>query len=506
MPTIDHPHPSLSRHRSPRRAAPPARGRPASPPGRDRVLIATTEMTDFVKAGGLGDVSASLPRALARYHDVRVFLPGYRAVVRSAKALHLVGRVAAHHDLPACDVGELRLGDGLRVLVLCNAQLYERDGSPYADARGREWTDNDLRFATFSHAAAEIAAGRAGMAWRPDLLHLNDWPTALAACYLDWRNERVASVLTIHNLAYQGVFASSCRPRLGIPEQALGFGMRRQLSFLHGGMEKATVLSTVSETYARQITEPTHGCGLDALLRKRMAEGRLAGIVNGIDDSWDPTRDPALATPFGVGEWQRRRGNGDRVRAELGLRPWAGPLFAMVSRIVHQKGLDLICETAPQIIAAGGQLALIGHGEPKLEHRIAELAQCFPGRIAYYRGFDGKLARRLFAGADFLLMPSRYEPCGLSQMYAQAYGCLPLAHATGGLRDTIEDGVTGLLFPEVTAGSLRHGLQRAFRIFAEPLLFDAMRGAAMLEKHDWDGPARRYAELYRRALPQRAAA
>lgn len=500
------PHLSLPRRHPPHRAPKPVHAQPGHARG-ERVLFATTEMADFLKAGGLGDVSSALPRALAKHCDVRVLLPGYREVLGHQRPLRIVGRIKAYHGLPACTVGELRLDDGLGVLVLCNEKLYGRDGSPYADAKGHEWPDNDLRFATFAHAAAEIAAGRAGLAWRPGLLHLNDWPGALAACYLDWQGDDTPSVLTIHNLAYQGVFPSSCRRPLGIPERAAEFGTRRQLSFLQGGVAKASHITTVSETYARQITGPEHGCGLDGLLRKCMAEGRLTGIVNGIDHRhWDPARDPALWSPFTAGEWTRRRANGRELRAELGLLQGNGPLFAMVSRMVQQKGLDMICETVPQIVGAGGQLALIGRGDPALERRVAALAHCFPGRVAYHHGFDGELARRFFAGADFLLMPSRYEPCGLSQMYAQAYGCLPLAHATGGLRDTIEDGVTGLLFPEPTAVSLRQGLQRAFRVFAEPMLLDAMRGAAMLEKHGWEEPARRYAELYRHVLPQQAAA
>jgi starch synthase len=199
-----------------------------------------------------------------------------------------------------------------------------------------------------------------------------------------------------------------------------------RISFLHEGVAKATHLTTVSESYAKQIIEPAYGCGLDALLRKRALEGRLSGIVNGIDDSWDPQTDPALAQPFAIGQWDKRRQNTLRLRE------------------------DLIYEAAPQIIAAGGQLALIGRGDPAIERSIARLPRRFPGRVVAHIGFEEGLARRMFAGADFLLMPSRYEPCGLSQMYAQAYGCLPLAHATGGLIDTIEDGVTGLLFGEAT--------------------------------------------------------
>ena len=470
---------------------------------RGRVLFVTTEMTDFVKAGGLGDVSAALPRAVSKHHDVRVLIPGYPKVLAAAgSSLRTIGKVRSHHKLPACELAELTLSDGLTVLVLCNAQLYEREGSPYTDATGHEWPDNDVRFATLSHAAAQIALKRAHIHWEPDLLHLNDWPCALAAHYMDGHDDAVPTVLTIHNLAYQGVFPAANAAHLGLPaHRHADYDRHGRLSFLHEGIAKATYLTTVSESYARQITEPDYGCGLDALLRRRSLEGRLIGIVNGVDHSWDPHNDPALVAPFAIGDWQKRRENTQQLREELGLRQQDGPLFAVISRMVQQKGVDLICEAAPQIIAAGGQLALIGRGDPAIERTIARLPRRFPGRVAAHIGFEEALARRMFAGADFLLMPSRYEPCGLSQMYAQTYGCLPIAHATGGLIDTIEDGITGLLFRHATVSELRRCLQRAFRIYAEPLLLNAMRGAAMLEKHGWDGPGRQYAALYQRLLP-----
>lgn len=508
-------HRTYPAHRSQKRgAAPTAHRRRAElpPPSGARgdhggkVLFVTTEMTDFVKAGGLGDVSAALPRALMTNVDVRVLLPGYPSVMRAHPSMRIVGKLRSYHQLPACDIGEVHTKDGLTVLVLCNADLYEREGSPYTDAQGHEWPDNHIRFATLSHAAAEIARHRSPIRWRPDLLHLNDWPCALAAHYLDAENDATPTVLTIHNLAYQGVYPASVADDIGLSRKRLEHDHRERISFLHEGIAKADYLSTVSESYARQITEPAYGCGLDALLRKRSVEGRLTGIVNGIDASWDSQRDPALRVPFGIGAWERRAMNTHYLREELGLRQQKGPLFAVISRMVQQKGVDLICEAAPQIIAAGGQLALIGRGDPAIERSIARLARRFSGRVAAHIGFEEGLARRMFAGADFLLMPSRYEPCGLSQMYAQAYGCLPLAHATGGLQDTIEDGVTGLLFRHVSVSDLRGCLQRAFRIYAEPQLLNAMRGAAMLEKHEWDGPGRQYAALYRRILLQKAAA
>ncbi|WP_049621063.1 glycogen synthase GlgA [Frateuria defendens] len=472
---------------------------------RRRVLFVTSELSDFVKAGGLGDVSAALPRALRDSQDVRVLLPGYRSVLRSCMHIDKVGRVAGHAGLPACEIGLVQRPDGLQVLVLLHPDLYEREGgSPYVADNGDEWTDNAVRFATLSHAAAEIAAGRAGLSWKPDLLHLNDWPCALAAAYLDWENAPVPipSVLTIHNLAYQGNFPRQLRAVLGLPEQAAEAEMYGQLSFLRAGLAHADYVTTVSHSYADQITQPQYGCGLHVLLQRRAAEGRLTGIVNGIDASWDPAIDPHLEAHFSPADWEEgRRANAAEVRQRFGLLPSRGPLFVVVSRLVHQKGLDLVCEVTPRIVAAGGQLAVIGRGEPLVEQAVQRLARRFPGRVGAHIGFVETLARRMFAGADFLLMPSRFEPCGLSQMYAQRYGCLPIAHATGGLVDTIEDGITGLLFAESTPDSLRRCLQRAFRIYAEPDLLHAMRRLAMLEPHGWDRARLGYEALYQQAAP-----
>jgi starch synthase len=473
----------------------------------EKVLFVTSEMRDFIKAGGLGDVSAALPRVLSHAHDIRVLIPGYRAVLEAGKGMKIVGRTRKRDTLPACDIGELTTHDGLHILVVCNNELFNREGSPYVDARGEGWKDNDIRFATLSSVAADIASGHAGLNWQPDLLHLNDWPCALAACYLDWRHQQpTPSVLTIHNLAYQGIFPEASARRIGAPSNASELDFHGDVSFLRGGMVRADCLTTVSDSYARQIIEPVYGCGMDRLLARRRKEGRLIGILNGIDQSWNPLLDDALPAPFSIGQWDKRRENTADLRKELGLHATPGPLFVFVSRMVHQKGLDMVCEAAPQIIAAGGQLALIGRGESMYERMAKMLAHRFPGRVSTHIGFDEALAHRMFAGADFLLMPSRYEPCGLSQMYAQAYGCLPIAHATGGLKDTIEDGVSGLLFQNARVSDLRSCLQRAFRIFAEPLLIDAMRGAAMLEKHGWNRSGQQYTHLYHQLCGQKAAA
>lgn len=462
-----------------------------------RVLFVAIEMADFIKAGGLGDVAAALPRAVRGACDSRVLLPGYPEVLQRLPQLQRVGQVSARAGLPACGIGMAVQADGLPIYVLLSPELYEREGSPYVDGQGQEWKDNAVRFATLSHAAAEIAAGRAGLDWSPQLLHLNDWPVAMAAAYVRWDRTTVPTLLTIHNLAYQGLFPYALAPVLGVPVEHLDeLHFHGQMSFLQGGITNATRLNTVSLRYAQQITAPDDGCGLHDLLARRAAGGHLSGIVNGIDASWDPRRDIHLKAHFGIGEWTGRATNAHAVRSAFGLAPSAGPLFAVVSRLVHQKGLDITCDVAPQIVAAGGQLVIIGGGEPQVEAQVQALARRYPGRVGAFIGFEEALARQMFAGADFLLMPSRFEPCGLSQMYAQRFGCLPIAHATGGLVDTVEDGVTGFLFHGANADGLRRCVERAMRTFRLPGLLQAMRRAAMLRPGGWDAAGRAYLALY----------
>ena len=466
----------------------------------DNVLFVVSEMADFIKAGGLGDVAASLPRALRNSCDVRVLIPGYPDVVSRLRDLRIEGATAPRGELPACRIGRAEQEDGLPVYVLLNDDLFDRSGTPYVDGVGNEWKDNAVRFATLSHAAAEIAADRGGLDWTPQLLHLNDWPTALAAAYVRWNGTEVATLLTIHNLAYQGVYPYTFAAALGIPQAHLDeLHFHGNMSFLQAGISNATRLNTVSLHYARQITGPADGCGLHALLARRAAGGHLSGIVNGIDASWDPRNDRHLSAHFSIDRFDGRRANADSVRRAFGLRSGNGPLFAVVSRLVHQKGLDITCEVAPQIIAAGGQLVIIGGGEPQVEAQVRALARRFPGQVGAIIGFEEGLARQMFAGADFLLMPSRFEPCGLSQMYAQRFGCLPIAHATGGLVDTVEDGVTGFLFNEPTADGMRRCVERALRTFRRPELLKAMRRAAMLKPSGWDVAGRQYLDLYREA-------
>lgn len=470
---------------------------------RSKILYVTSEMADFVKVGGLGDVSSALPRALRVHHDVRVLLPGYREVLARHDEISVVARLPAASGVPACDLGQIEMPDGLVVYIVLCPELYDREGSPYLDASGADWLDNDVRFARLGLAAAEIAAGCADLDWKPDLLHLNDWPSALAPAFLAWRGLSTPTILTIHNLAYQGLFGAERLPTLGIPASSFqidGVEFHGKLSFLKAGIFYASHVTTVSSTYAQEITTPELGCGLHGLLRVRSSQGRLTGILNGIDETWGPPSSDHLGDELAGGDWAGKATNAEQVRKAFGLAVSRGPLFAVVSRLVHQKGIDLTIQAAETLLREGGQLVVTGRGETALESALQKLAARHPGKVGVRIGFDEAEARQMFAGSDFLLMPSRFEPCGLSQMYAQSFGTLPVASRTGGLVDTVEDGVTGFLFGETSLSELLGALYRAVDIYASPRKLKAMRRAAMRRRFGWDLSARAYSGIYGAAV------
>jgi starch synthase len=466
-------------------------------------LFVTTEMDDFVRVGGLAAVSAALPRALRPWSDVRIMLPGYRDVVEQFTHIEIVGQCAPLAEMPACSLGRASTRDGLPIYILLCPQLYDRPGNPYGDEQGRDWPDNDIRFARFASAAAELAMGSLDKNWAADLVHANDWQAALAPAYLAWKNSRIPSILTIHNLAYQGLYPKESLRRIGAPESSFhinGLEFYDKMSFLKGGLVYASHLTTVSATYAREITTPELGCGLEGLLRRRSDASELTGILNGIDESWDPRACASLAQQFAPGDWKGKQANADYVRKQFGLAVSRGPIFGLVARLVHQKGIDLVLSAADEIIEAGGQIVVTGSGEPAIEQALVEAHRRRPDAIGVVIGFNDGQARRIFAGSDFTLMPSRFEPCGLSQMYAQRFGSLPIGHQTGGLAETIQDGETGFLFSQPSAESFLGGVRRAFDAFKAKDRLDSMRRSAMARSFSWDLSAACYNALYRKAL------
>jgi starch synthase len=458
-------------------------------------------MDDFVRVGGLAAVSAALPRALRSFADVRIILPGYRDVLAQVSDLEVVGKCEALAELPSCVLGRTRTSDGLPVYVLLCPQLYDRPGTPYGDADGRDWPDNDLRFGRFASAAAALAAGLLDKNWSADLVHANDWVSGLVPAYLTWSNQPIPTVFTIHNLAYQGLFAKESLRRIGAPDSSFhldGLEFYDRVSFLKAGISYASHLTTVSETYAREITTLERGCGLDGLLQRRSAAGQLTGILNGIDESWDPRTCPDLPSPFSSGEWEAKRANAAHVREEFGLALSRGPLFALVARLIHQKGVDLVLSAADAIVNSGGQILITGRGDPLLEGALQEAHRQRPDAIGVAIRFDDGEAKRIFAGSDFTLMPSRFEPCGLSQMYAQRFGSLPIGHQTGGLAETIVDGETGFLFTQPSTESFLGGICRAFATFGRKKRLNAMRTRAMAQLFEWSAAAHSYGTLYQK--------
>jgi starch synthase len=465
------------------------------------VLFVTPECAPLTKTGGLGDVSAALPAALRTAGvDVRTLLPGYREVLAGSAARALSKLNALGRECRVLEEGPL--------LILDCPELYMRDGGPYQTHEGRDWDDNALRFGVLSKAAALLATPASPIEWRPEVVHCHDWPAALAPVYLHFEAQRAATIMTIHNLAFQGTFDAVLLDALKLPQSSFhvdGLEFHGRLSFLKGGITYADAVTTVSPTYAREIQGEALGCGLDGLLRRRREV--LAGILNGIDGAaWDPACDPRIAQPYDAQTLEAKAVNKAALQQRLGLRQDEElPLLGMVSRFTHQKGSDLVAAAGEELAAMPAQLALLGKGESAHEDALRALAARHPGRIAVEVRFSEDLAHAIEAGADLFLMPSRFEPCGLNQMYSQRYGTPPVARATGGLVDTIVDGVTGFLFEGAEPAALAAAVRRALAAYRDPVRWRRIQRAGMQCDFSWSAAARRYADLYAR-LARRAPA
>jgi starch synthase len=481
-----------------------------------KILFAASELYPLVKTGGLGDVAASLPDALARLAcDVKIMLPAYRDVLAAIDAPEQIATFA----IAGQSVRLLRTvkpGSGAELWLLDHA-LFDRAGNPYLAADGSPWPDNAARFALFCRAIAAVALDRAGLDWRPDVVHCNDWQTGLAPALLHHETARPALVFTIHNLAYSGLFPRETFTELGLPAplwspESLEF--YGQLSFMKGGLVYAERINAVSPGYAREIQTPAFGCGFDGLLRHRCAA--LRGIVNGIDTAaWDPARDSWLVRNYGRDDVQQgKRANKTALQRAFKLPRRREPaLIGMIGRLVEQKGIDLLLGALPVLLEWPLQIALLGTGQPEYEQALQDWAQRAPDKLSVRIGYDEALAHRIEAGADIFLMPSRFEPCGLNQMYSQRYGTVPVVRRTGGLQDTVTDAndealtasaATGVIFDEASAEALIKAIRRALTLRDDQAVWRRLQDNGMAQDFSWQKSAGEYIELYRQALAARS--
>ncbi|WEX77034.1 glycogen synthase GlgA [Sinorhizobium numidicum] len=471
------------------------------------VLSVASEVYPLVKTGGLADVVGALPAALVPHGiRTRTLIPGYPAVLQKLKKKKTVGGFDNLFGKPASILAAEY--DGLDLLVLDQPALYNRDGGPYLDATGRDYPDNFRRFAALSLAAAEIAGDNAIANWKPDIVHVHDWQTALTPVYMRFGSARATpTVMTIHNIAFQGQFGASAFPELALPPEAFSVQFVEyygDVGFLKGGLQTATAITTVSPSYAQEILTPEFGMGLEGLLASRVDD--LTGIVNGIDaDLWNPQTDPHIVAHFGPGTLKRRGANRKALEDRFGLEKDPGPIFCVVSRLTWQKGMDLLAEVTDDIVALGGKLIVLGSGDAALEGALLAAASRHRGRIAMVTGYDEPLSHLMQAGSDAILIPSRFEPCGLTQLYGLRYGCVPVVAETGGLADTIIDAneaalsakvATGFHFRPVTADGLRLAIRRVFRAYNEPKVWARLQNQGMKSEVSWAKSAERYAALY----------
>ncbi|MEQ1901294.1 MAG: glycogen synthase GlgA [Devosia sp.] len=474
------------------------------------VVSVASEAYPLIKTGGLADVTGALPAALAK-HDVamRVLLPGYPSVTGALEG----GRVVA--ELPDFfgGFGQLVAGraGGLDIIAINAPHLYDRPGNPYLGPDRKDWPDNALRFAGLSFAAYEVGRGIIE-GYRPQILHCHDWQAALTPAYVAFNAPtRVKTIMTVHNIAFQGRFGWDSFNSLKLDYRAADEGAIEYyggIGFLKAGLLTADALTTVSPTYANEIKTSAYGMGLEGLLQVRATA--LSGILNGIDDlAWDPAHDPSLPQSYGHNGTELRAVNRASLNERFGIDGSEGPLFAVVSRLTWQKGLDMLVEVADDLVAAGGKLVVLGSGDAEIENGLRGAAMRHPGKVGIITGYDERLSHLVQGGADVMLVPSRFEPCGLTQLYGLRYGCVPLVSRVGGLADTvidaneaaIEAGVaTGIVFAPATTEAFLDAIRRTIRLYGRPKIWRKMQRRGMKSDVSWDNSATKYAALYKRLL------
>jgi starch synthase len=482
-----------------------------------KVLFAASEAHPLAKTGGLGEVCGALPVALARMdNDVRVALPGYRTVLEASTTVGVLARL----DIPGCiepiRILESTLGATAVPLYIVDAPgLFDRPGGFYLAPDGKDWPDNANRFAAFCRAIVEMAMDRVDLNWQPDVVHGHDWQTGLAVALLARERQRPGIVFTVHNIAYTGTCDRARFETLELPldlftPDAMEF--YGQFALIKGGLVYADVITTVSPTYAKEIQTPVQGCGFDGLMRHRAND--LVGIVNGVDYTlWDPATDAHLTVHYGARTLDDKVYSKRALQRELNLEVRDDVLLlGVVSRLAYQKGIDLLPEALAPLWGEGVQLAVLGAGDADIQARIERLAKAHPRACAVRIGYDDALSHRIIAGADAFLMPSRYEPCGLGQLYSQRYGTVPVVRHTGGLTDTVipanaetlAAGVaTGVVYHEDSAAALSAAVSATLHLHRAPVHWRRVQMSGMQRDFSWTQSARAYAEVYRRARLQR---
>ena len=479
-----------------------------------QVLSVASEIFPLVKTGGLADVAGALPIALkAKGVAMRSLVPGYPVVMDALKQAKTVA------DYPALFGGKASVlaaeAAGLDLLVLDAPHLFDRPGGPYGDAAGRDWPDSWRRFAALSRVGGDIAGGSIA-GYVPDVVHAHDWQAAMTLAYMRYgRAPATPSVMTVHNLAFQGQFGAGIFGELGLPAEAMtldGVEYYGGVGYLKAGLQAAWALTTVSPTYAQEIRTPEFGMGLDGLVNLRAAD--LHGIVNGIDtDIWNPATDKHLAAPYSAKTLKARARNRAAVEERFGLDRDNGPLLCIVSRLTWQKGMDILAAVADGIVAAGARLAVLGSGDAGLEGALLAAAARHRGRIGVVIGYDEALSHLLQGGSDAILIPSRFEPCGLTQLYGLRYGCVPVVARTGGLADTVIDAneaaveagaATGFQFAPNSGEALLHAVHRMVELHQNPVIWASIQRQGMKADLSWDRSAEKYAGLYRSLLSRKA--
>ncbi|WIY54501.1 glycogen synthase GlgA [Devosia sp. YIM 151766] len=470
------------------------------------VLSVASEVYPLIKTGGLADVAGALPGALAGSGvSMRTLMPGYPAVLGKMKN----GREVARFDDLFGVTGRLIAGraEGLDLIVLDAPALYDRPGNPYMGPEGWDWPDNWKRFAALSWVATELGLGLVE-GYRPQVIHAHDWQAGLVPAYVKFGpSATLKTVMTVHNMAFQGTFGAEIFGQLRLPAHAFsveGVEYYGGVGYLKAGVECADVVTTVSPTYAVEIRTPASGMGLDGLLNNRSAT--VFGVLNGIDmEAWNPATDTALKQNYTANTIQYRQVNKRALQEAFGLEQSTGPLFAVVSRLTWQKGIDLLAANIDLIVAEGGQLAVLGSGEADLENAIRAAAMRHPGKVGLVTGYNEALSHLVQGGADVMMMPSRFEPCGLTQLYALRYGCIPLVSRVGGLNDTVIDSnvaalqaqvSTGVQFAPPEQGALADAIRRMLNLYADEKSWKKMQRRGMKSDVSWATSAARYAQLY----------